>query len=121
MRYLLLPLSALPFLLACSQPVTTEEPLRAVRTLTLKAGSSSLQHEYAAEVRARVESRLGFRVAGKLVRRMVNVGDLVKAGQPLAQIDASDYKLGQEVARAGAASADAQLALLAGWHPARRW
>ena len=111
MRHLLLPLFALPFLLACSKPVPTEEPVRAVRTLSLQAGSSSLQHEYAAEVRARVESRLGFRVAGKLVRRMVNVGDLVKAGQPLAQIDASDFRLGQEVARAGAASADAQLAL----------
>ena len=111
MRHHFLSLFALPFLLACSKTSPVEEPVRAVRSLTLQAGSSSLQHEYAAEVRARVESRLGFRVAGKLVRRMVNVGDLVKAGQPLAQIDASDYKLGQEVARAGAASADAQLAL----------
>ena len=111
MRHHFLPLFALPLLLACSKPAPVEEPVRAVRSLMLQAGSSSLQHEYAAEVRARVESRLGFRVAGKLVRRMVNVGDLVKAGQPLAQIDASDYKLGQEVARAGAASADAQLAL----------
>ena len=111
MRHHFLPLFVLPLLLACSKPAPVEEPVRAVRSLMLQAGSSSLQHEYAAEVRARVESRLGFRVAGKLVRRMVNVGDLVKAGQPLAQIDASDYKLGQEVARAGAASADAQLAL----------
>ena len=111
MRHHFLPLFVMPLLLACSKPAPVEEPVRAVRSLVLQTGSSSLQHEYAAEVRARVESRLGFRVAGKLVRRMVNVGDLVKAGQPLAQIDASDYKLGQEVARAGAASADAQLAL----------
>ena len=111
MRHLVIPLLVLPILLACSKPPPAEEPVRAVRTLTLQTGTSSLQHEYAAEVRARTESRLGFRVAGKLVRRMVNVGDPVKVGQVLAQIDASDFKLGQDVARAAASNADAQLAL----------
>ena len=111
MRHLVIPLLVLPILLACSKPPPAEEPVRAVRTLTLQMGTSSLQHEYAAEVRARTESRLGFRVAGKLVRRLVNVGDPVKLGQVLAQIDASDFKLGQDVARAAASNADAQLAL----------
>ena len=67
-------------------------------------------HEYAAEIRARTESRLGFRVGGKLVKRMANLGDTVKAGQALAQIDATDLKLGQDSARAALSSADAQLA-----------
>ena len=62
--------------------------------------------EYAAEIRARSESRLAFRVGGKLVRRPVNVGDVVKAGQVLAQIDASDLKLGQDAARAAVSAAD---------------
>jgi RND family efflux transporter MFP subunit len=111
MRHVLLPLLVLPILLACSKPPSAEEPVRAVRTQTVQAGSSSLQHEYAAEIRARIESRLSFRVGGKLVRRLVDVGALVKAGQPLAQIDASDLKLGQDVARAALSSADAQLVL----------
>ena len=79
MRHLVVPLLVLPMLLACSQPPPAEEPVRAVRTLTLQSGSTSLQHEYAAEVRARTESRLGFRVADKLVRRMVNAGLLHEA------------------------------------------
>jgi signal transduction histidine kinase len=47
------------------------EPVRAVRTLTLGVDSAGGAHEYAAEVRARVESRLGLRVPGKLVSRAI--------------------------------------------------
>src|SRR5207244_912753 len=42
---------------------------------------------------ARVESNLGFRVAGKIVERLVNVGEQVKAGQPLMRIDETDLRL----------------------------
>ncbi len=104
-------LMLLPVLVACGPKPVVEEPVRAVRTLTVTGASSQLQHEYAAEVRARTESRLAFRVAGKLLRRMVNVGDAVKAGQALAQIDATDLVLGQDAARAALQSAQAQLAL----------
>lgn len=104
-------LMLLPVLVACGPKPVVEEPVRAVRTLTVTGASSQLQHEYAAEVRARTESRLAFRVAGKLLRRMVNVGDAVKAGQALAQIDATDLVLGQDAARAALQSAQAQMAL----------
>jgi multidrug efflux system membrane fusion protein len=57
--------------------------------------------EFAAEVRARTESRLGFRVAGKLIRRPADVGQRVKAGQVLAQLDPQDLMLAQESAQAG--------------------
>lgn len=111
MRHLLLPLFLVPWLLACKDGAPVADPVRAVRSITVQAGTTALQHEYAAEVRARVESRLAFRVGGKLVQRRVNVGDLVKAGQPLAQIDAGDLKLGQDAARAAVNAAQAQLAL----------
>src|SRR5881409_1267302 len=42
---------------------------------------------------ARVQSNLGFRVAGKIVERLVNVGQRVKAGQPLMRIDETDLRL----------------------------
>ena len=63
--------------------------------------------EYAGEVRARVESRLGFRVGGKLVQRAVLLGQSVQAGQVLAQLDAQDYQLAAEAARAQLTSARA--------------
>ena len=111
MRSCLLPLLMVPALIACSPPAAHFEPIRAVRTLVLQSGVTALQTGYAAEIRARSESRLAFRVGGKLVRRPVNVGDGVKAGQVLAQIDASDLKLGQDAARAAVSAADIQLAL----------
>ena len=71
---------------ACSRPVPTEEPIRAVKTITV--GTSPMQSgvEFAAEVRARTESRLGFRVAGKMVRRQAEVGQRVRVGQVLAEL-----------------------------------
>lgn len=106
----LLMLAALA-LSACSKAPPAEEPVRAVRTQTVTPGGSAMVHEYAAEIRPRSESRLGFRVGGKLVERMVNLGDRVKAGQPLARLDASDLRLGQEAARATVQAAKVQLEL----------
>ncbi|OYU73540.1 MAG: efflux transporter periplasmic adaptor subunit, partial [Burkholderiales bacterium PBB5] len=96
--------------MACQPAPPAEEPVRAVRTLTVQPGTTALAHEYAAEIRARTESRLGFRVSGKLVKRFANLGDTVKAGQALAQIDATDLKLGQDASRSALSSAEAQLA-----------
>lgn len=89
----------------CSKPAPPLEPVRAVKVLTVGAEGLLAGHEYAAEVRARVESRLGFRVAGKITQRMVDVGQRVKAGQVLAQIDPQDYKLAADAARAQVAAA----------------
>jgi RND family efflux transporter MFP subunit len=48
-------------------------------------------------------------VAGKLARRQVDLGDTVKAGQVLAQLDPQDLKLGQDAARASVVAAQANL------------
>jgi len=87
-------------LAACSKQAPAPEPERAVRTVLLSAESAGLTHEYAAEIRARTESRLSFRVGGKLLSRKVNVGDTVKPGQVLAQLDAQDLLLAQDGAKA---------------------
>lgn len=94
---------------ACSKPEPSTEPVRAVRTMVVPTGTSQMQHEYPAEVKARVESRLAFRVGGKLVKRLVEVGDAVKPGQTLARLDPQDLQLGQDAARAALAAAKATL------------
>jgi RND family efflux transporter MFP subunit len=66
------------------------------------------QLEYAAEVRARTEARLSFQIAGKLLSRTAEVGQRVKAGQVLAEIDARDYELGVRSAQAAVAAAQTQ-------------
>ena len=102
----LLPLT-LAALAACSPATPPAEPIRAVRTITLATASVGGAHEYAAEVRARTESRLGFRVGGKLLSRAANLGDAVRAGQTLAQLDPGDLKLSQEGAQAALGAAKA--------------
>ena len=100
-------------LAACGKAPPPEEPVRAVKLVTVGETAYEAGHEYAAEVRARVESRLGFRVAGKIVRRAVEPGQRVQAGQLLAQLDARDYQLAAEAARAQVASATTQRDLAA--------
>jgi membrane fusion protein, multidrug efflux system len=65
---------------------------------------------YAGEIRAREETALSFRVGGKLIRRMVDVGDRVRRGDVLAEIDPGDLQLQVESLQAQLAAADAQLA-----------
>lgn len=106
---LLVSLLGAAVLSACSKAEPLSAPIRAVRTMTVASESAGGAYEYAAEVRARTESRLGFRVGGKVVRRAVNVGDSVKAGQVLAQLDPEDLKLGQAAAQAALVAAQANL------------
>ena len=101
-------ISAAFLLSACSRQEAAQEPVRAVKLLTVGDSALNLQGEYAAEVRARVESRLGFRVGGKLVQRQAEVGQRVSAGQALAQIDAQDYQLGAQAAQAQVSAAQTQ-------------
>ncbi len=86
---------------ACSRPAPAPEPVRAVRTITVSQTSAGSSIDYAGEVRARSESRLSFRVAGKMVSRPVDLGDVVKAGQVLASLDPMDLQLGQQAASSG--------------------
>lgn len=100
-----LPLGMAFLLVACSKPAPVEVPVRSVKVMTVGLQSMQSGQEYAGEVRARVESKLGFRVAGKLTARSVELGQRVKAGQLLAQLDPQDYKLGADAARAQLAAA----------------
>jgi multidrug efflux system membrane fusion protein len=94
------PLAAALLLSACSKPAPPEAPVRSVKVMTIGMGPLQSSVEFAGEVRARVESRLGFRVAGKLSQRAVQLGEHVKTGQLLAQLDAQDYRLAADAARA---------------------
>ena len=91
----------------CSKVEPAPEPVRAVRTVIVGSDTAGGSYEFAAEVKARTESRLGFRVGGKIVRRDADLGDSVKRGQVLAQLDAQDFRLAQDAARAGLAAAQA--------------
>ncbi len=101
-------LAALLALSACSRPEAVQEPVRAVKVMTVGNSGLDMGGEFAAEVRARVESRLGFRVAGKISQRQAEMGQRVSAGAPLAQLDAADYQLAAQAAQAQVSGARTQ-------------
>jgi membrane fusion protein, multidrug efflux system len=92
-------------LAACSKTETVQEPVRSVKVVTVGVDTFKSGHEFAGEVRPRMESRLGFRVAGKIVKRQAELGQRVKAGQVLTQLDPRDLQLAADAARAQVAAA----------------
>ncbi|MDM0119285.1 efflux RND transporter periplasmic adaptor subunit [Variovorax arabinosiphilus] len=92
-------------LAGCSKPPAAEDPVRAVKVQTVGASAYGTAPEFSAEVRARIETPMGFRVAGKILRRQAELGQRVQAGQVLAQLDPQDYRLAADAARAQQASA----------------
>jgi len=104
---------------ACSKPedshpssVAGEDKARPVRTVVLAQHSPSEQNTvYPAELRARHESRLGFRLAGKLVARQVQAGDRVVAGQILARLDPTETAPQTAAAKAQLLGAETDLKL----------
>ena len=92
-------------LTACGKEPAPQEPVRAVKVLVVGASSATTDLEFSGEVRARIESNLGFRVAGKVLSRPAELGQRVKAGQLLAQIDPQDYRANADAAEAQLVSA----------------
>lgn len=86
--------------------------IRAVRAEQVATTLAGGETRYAGEVRARHETVLAFRVAGRVSSREVEVGTPVKAGQVIATLDPQDYVLAVRAAEAQltAAEAEAQLA-----------
>lgn len=88
-------------------PAQTETAVvRPARVMEISYGDATRSLVLAGTVVPRIESTLGFRVAGKIVRRNVDVGTLVQAGQVIAELDPADYRLSVDNARAALASAE---------------
>jgi RND family efflux transporter MFP subunit len=67
------------------------------------------QRSFSGTLQARYQSLLGFRVAGKIIHRGVEVGDRVTKGQILFRLDPTDYDLQLQVAQADLEAAKSQL------------
>ena len=96
---------------ACSKPAPPAPDVRPVRAITLAAADVGVSAEFSGDVRPRYESRLAFRVGGKISARKVEVGGIVKRGSLLMQLDPQDLRLGQARAQASLRAAETTLAL----------
>lgn len=102
-------LTASVLLLAgCSREAPKAEYIRPVRAIVAATNDVDVNAEFPGEVRPRIESRLGFRVGGKISARRIDVGDTVKRGQVLMQLDPQDLQLTQAQAHAALRAAETQ-------------
>jgi len=83
----------------CSPKTRTVEVLRPVRTVEVRYANESETNRYFASVQARHEVDQGFRVAGKVLQRRVDVGQTVREGDVLAVLDDTDFRLAEDAAR----------------------
>ena len=108
------PFAALAFALAVAGCQGEAHPLvqvdRPVQVQRVAFARDHSSRDFVGVVRARYETDLGFRVAGKIVTRLVNVGDRVHAADVIARLDPQDLKLQVESAEAELAAATSSLA-----------
>jgi RND family efflux transporter MFP subunit len=105
-------LALLVLLSACQDQALSSaaKPERPVQVQAVAYDHGNSAREFVGVVRARHETDLGFRVAGKIITRDVNVGDHVRKGDIIAHLDARDLQLQVESAEAELAAATSSLA-----------
>ena len=75
-------------------------PARPVLVATVHFEAESPERSFVGTIKPRIEADMGFRVPGKVAKRLVEVGQTVEIGQPLATLDEVDLKLQAEQAEA---------------------
>ena len=99
-----------PAATAPTSPAAAAKLERPVQVERVKFERDGANREFVGVVRARYETDLGFRVAGKIVSRLINNGDVVHAGDVIARLDPQDFVLQVESAEAELAAATSNLA-----------
>lgn len=92
-------LSAAVVLFGCGNKAPPED-VRPVQTMVVGQSAITLGATYSGAVTARNQSDQGFRVAGTVLKRLVEVGDHVALNQPLLQLDPANLDLNRQAAKA---------------------
>ena len=92
-------------LTACQDKPEVVEQIRSLKTFTVTELASGQQRRFPGIVHATDSSSLSFEVGGKVQQVTVDIGDHVKKGQLLADLDQEPYKLDVQAAQADLASA----------------
>ena len=98
-------------LAGCSQEKAevVQEVVRPVKVVEIGEAQTTRQLDYSGSVRARTEMNLGFRIAGKVTERLVDIGQHVNEGDVLARVDPADYELSVKSAAASLDAAERQV------------
>jgi len=94
-------------LLGCEQPAPPPAEATLIRALAVQTTQFDRTSALTGEIQARHESNLGFRVGGKVIERLVDVGKTVAEGDLLARLDGQDQENALKAAQSEVAAAQA--------------
>lgn len=94
----------------CRHQAETVQPPVPVRLVTAQSSAASTVVSFSGTLVPRVESQLAFRVPGRIIERLVDVGTTVAGGDVLARVDGTPFRLAVQEAEAGLAQARTTLA-----------
>lgn len=98
-------------LTGCGNKDKVKEEIPLVRSQVVKLDGLSESATYSGEVRGRYESQLAFQVSGKIIRRNVDLGSIVQAGDVLMEVDPKDIQQTVSIGSAQVYAAESQLRL----------
>ena len=93
----------------CNKAPTSAPKVRPVRAVTVERPNAGETLSLTGQVRAKDQVNFGFRLDGRVVERLVSLGDIVTAGQVVARLDPQDEQNALRTAQANVASAEAAL------------
>lgn len=96
-------------LAGCKEEKPPEATVQPVQIMAVSLTPAAAAWSYVGTIRPRYESDLGFRIGGKIVSRLANVGDSVEPGQVLAELDTTDLGLSLEAQKSELSAARASL------------
>ena len=92
---------------SCTEEKAETKPvIRPVKVVEIAKTDTVRKLEFSGSVKSRTEMNLGFRVAGKVTERLVDIGDRVERGDVLSRIDPTDYELAVDSAAANLRAAE---------------
>ncbi len=83
----------------CSRKNDQQEVINRVLVTTVSANTAGREALYNGTFLPRTQTMLSFRASGKVISRLVEVGDFVSQGQVIARLDSADYELAQQAAQ----------------------
>ncbi len=103
-------LLSLSLLSACQDESAEPTPIiPVVKTMTLANQTADSSWSLSGTLAARYTSEIAFRVNGKVTQRLVNAGETVQANQILYRLDAQDFQLARDVAKANVESTQSDI------------
>lgn len=98
-------------LAGCSQQAEpAPRAARVVSAITVNKVELGSEATLSGEIRAQHQQDVAFRTSGRIIERLVDVGDHVTAGQVLARLDPRDLEANAALAAASVSAAEAQVA-----------